>query len=314
MPRRPDAELVKTTKFNELMFYFMLGRNESTIYFDLQVDLTKPLKFLEEYNKDREQEDKLTLFQIMLASGVRTVALRPKVNRFVSGRRLWQRNQIIFSFVVKKEKTEEGEEVNAMIEFDPYDNLESVRKKVSEAIHEARFGVNKNEQDIKFWTAMPRFLIRFIFWLIRRRDDKNRPLYNLTKDVPMWATAFIAHLGSLNIDAAYHHTYEVGNAGIFITIGKMHKAAVVNQETEEIEIKTVMNLRVSIDDRIADGAYTGPTVYMLRDFIENPERLVDSPELTHEQLDSLKLKKYKKERLAREKARKEQQKKNKKKK
>ena len=312
MPRRPDAELIETSKFNELMFYFMKGRNESTIYFDLQVDLSNTLAFLAEFNKGRKEEEKLTLFQLMLTAGARTVTLRPKVNRFVAGRRLWQRNRIVFSFVVKKEKTDEGEEVNAMIDFDPYDNLETVRERVAAVIHEARYGVNKNEEDIKFWSAMPRIFIRFIFWFMRWRDERNIPMYGLTKDVPMWATVFIAHLGSLNIDAAYHHTYEIGNAGLFITVGRMHKAAVVNQETEEIEVKTVMNLRISIDDRIADGAYTGPTVYMLKDLIENPESLIKSPELTHEQLDKLKLLKYKKDRLAREKARKEQEKKNKK--
>lgn len=311
MPRRPDAELVETTKFNELMFHFMLKRNESTIYFDLQVDLTHTFEFLEEYNKNRDEKDKLSLFQITLAAGARTVTLRPKVNRFVSGRRLWQRNQIIFSFVVKKEKTDEGEEVNAMIEFDPYDTLNTVQKRVSEAIYEARYGKNQNEKDIKFFGALPRWVINLIFKFIMWSDQKNFPPYFLTKGTPMWATVFIAHVGSLNIDAVYHHLYEVGNAGLFVTIGRIHKAAVVNQETEEIQVKKVMNLRISIDDRIADGAYTGPAVYMLKDLIEKPESLIDPPELTHEQLDKLKLKKYKKERLEREKARKKQQKKNK---
>ncbi len=308
MPRRPDAELVKTSKFNELMFHFMLKRNESAIYFDIQVDLNRTFEFLEEFNKDRDEKDKLTLFQIMLTAGARTVALRPKVNRFVSGRRLWQRNHIVFAFVVKKEKTDEGEEVNAMVEFDPYDTLDIVQKRVSEKVHEARFGKNQNEQDVKFFGALPRWLINLIFKYIMWSDQKNFPPHSITKGTPMWATAFIAHLGSINMDAAYHHLYEAGNAGIFITIGRIHKAAVVNQETDEIEVKKVMNCRISIDDRIADGAYTGPAVYMLKDLIENPEPLVNPPELTHEQLDKLKLKKYKKERLEREKARKKQKK------
>ncbi len=128
----------------------------------------------------------------------------------------------------------------------------------------------------------------------------------------MWATVFIAHLGSIKMDAAYHHLYEAGNAGIFLTIGRIHKAAVVNQETEEIKVKKVMNCRIAIDDRIADGAYTGPAVYMLKDLIENPDSLVDPPELTHEQLDKLMLKKYKKGRLEREKVRKKQHKQQKK--
>ncbi|MHA1345212.1 MAG: 2-oxo acid dehydrogenase subunit E2 [Candidatus Heimdallarchaeaceae archaeon] len=301
MPRRPDAELVKTSKFHELEFYIMRKKLDSIIFSKTQIDLTHTNEFLEEYNKGRVEEDKLTLFQIYLAACVRTVTKRYKINRFVSGRRLWQRNQIILSFVVKKEKTEDGEEVNAMIEFDPYDTLETVQKTVSHHLYESRFGVNKNEQDVKFWGSMPRWSIRFIFWLMRWTDERNFPIYSFTKDIPMWSTAFLAHLGSIDVEAVYHHLFELGTTGVLITFGKMHKAPVINEETDKIEVKNVMNLRISIDDRIASGSYTGPTIDMLKDFIENPEPLIEPPNLTDKQLDKLMLKKYKKERLEREK-------------
>jgi hypothetical protein len=301
MPRRPDAELVKTYKFHEFEFHIMRKKMDSQIFFKSQVDLTHTLEFLEKYNKGKKEEDKLTLFQIYLAAGIRTAALRYKINRFVSGRRLWQRNQIIFSFVVKKEKTEEGEEINAMIEFDPFDTLETVQKTVSEHINEARYGENKNEQDVKFWGAFPRFFIKFIFWLIRWTDQHNMPIYALTKDIPMWSTAFLAHLGSIGVDAVYHHLFELGTTGLLITFGKMHKAQIINEETDEVDIRKVMDLRISIDDRIAPGSYTGPTIELFKELIENPEPLLKPPELTDEQLDKLMLKKYKKERLDREK-------------
>ncbi len=303
LPRRPDAELVKTSKFHEMEFYIMPKKNTSEIHYRTQVDLTNTFKFLENYNKDKKEEDKLTLFQIYLAASVRTVALRPKINRFVSGRRLWQRNQIIISFVVNKEKSEDGEEINAMIEFDPFDNLESVRKIVNDHLYEARHGVNPNEKDVEFWGAMPRFIIRFIFWLMRWTDEHNMPIYSLTKDIPMFSTAFLAHLGSIGIPAVYHHLFEFGTTGVLITLGEMQKAQVVNQETGKVDVRTVMEVKVCIDDRIAPGIYTGPTIEMVKSLIENPEPLIKSPELTDEQLDKLMLKKYKKERQAREKVR-----------
>ncbi|MHA1201488.1 MAG: hypothetical protein ACTSQ4_03095 [Candidatus Heimdallarchaeaceae archaeon] len=309
MPRRPDAELVKTNKFHELEFYIMRKKLDSTIFSKTQIDLTHTREFLEEYNKGRAEEDKLTLFQIYLASCVRTVAKRYKINRFVSGRRLWQRNQIILAFVVKKEKTEDGEEVNAMIEFDPYDTLETVQKTVSYHLYESRFGVNKNEQDVKFWGAMPRWVIRFIFWLIRWTDEHNFPIYAFTKDIPMWSTAFLAHLGSIDVDSVYHHLFELGTTGVLITFGKMYKAQLIDEETDEVEIKTVMDLRISIDDRIAPGSYTSPTINMVKELIENPVSLLKPPELTDEQLDKLMLKKYKKERLERQKSRRKNKKK-----
>ena len=294
MPRRPDAELVKTTKFRELEFHIMHGRNESVIYLDIQIDLTHTYEFLDEYNKNLDEKDKITLFQIFLAACVRTITLRPKVNRFVSGRRLWQRNQIIFSFVVNKDKTENGEEVNAMIEFDPFDTLKTVQKTVNEHLNTARYGENPNEKDIKFFGGLPRWLIRFIFWFARWMDEHNMPIYSITKDMPLWCSAFIAHLGSIGIDAIYHHPFDMGTASVLMILGKIHKAQVVNQETEKVEIKKIMNIKGCIDDRIASGIYTGPTLDLLKNLIEHPEPLLKPPDLTDEQLDMLMLKKIQK--------------------
>ncbi len=294
MPRRPDAELVKTTKFHEIEFLIMRKKTQSEIHYKTQVDLTRTLEFLEKFNQDKAEEDKITLFQIYLTAAVRAITLRPKINRFVSGRRLWQRNRIIISFVVKKEKTEDGEEINAMIEFDPYDTLATVQGNVNEHLYEARHGVNKNEQDVELMKRLPRFLIRFIFWLMRWTDEHNMPMHFLTKDVPMWSTVFLAHLGSINIPAVYHHLFEYGTTGILITFGKMLKAQVVDQETDKVDIRKVMEMKVSIDDRIASGSYTGPTIDFVRKLIENPEPLLTPPDLTDEQLDKLMLKKYKK--------------------
>lgn len=314
MPRRKDAELLKTSKFRELEFHIMRGRNESVIFYDTQIDLTNTIKFLEEYNKDKKEEEKLTLFQIFLAACLRTITYRYKVNRFVSGRRLWQRNRIHFNFVVNKEKTEESEEVNATIEFDPFDNLADVQRRVHEKIYEARHEENPNQEDVDFFGGLPRWLIKLIFDVIRWLDEHNLHAYGLLKDNPLWCSLFIAHLGSIGRKSVYHHLFEMGNASMLITIGKIRKAQIIDEETDEVSIRKVMDLKVSIDDRIASGIYTGPSIDMLVDLVENPEPLLEKPKLTDEQLDKLMLAKYKKERLAREKARKKAAKKAKKKK
>ena len=132
MPRRPDATLVKDiTKFHEFEFHVMRGRNESAIQFDLDIDLSNTLPYLDKINRGRKKK-KLTLFHIILCACVRTIALRPKLNRFVSNRRLWQRNEIVFSFVVKKYLDETADSTTAMISFSPYETLDSVSSKIND--------------------------------------------------------------------------------------------------------------------------------------------------------------------------------------
>ncbi|MEA2071778.1 MAG: 2-oxo acid dehydrogenase subunit E2, partial [Asgard group archaeon] len=158
--------------------------------------------------------------------------------------------------------------------------------------------------DIEFFGGLPRFIFRVIFNIVKWLDEHNMPPYFMTKDMPFWSTGFVANLGSIGIDAVYHHLYNLGTVSIFLVIGKIKKEAILNQETEEIEVKEVVNLRISLDERILSGVEIGPIIDLLKKLIEHPETLMEKPDLTAEQLDALKLKKYKKERMKREKERK----------
>ncbi len=290
MLHRPDGELIKTSKFQELLFHVLPTRLESQVFYEFQIDLTKASLFLEKQNENREEGDNISFFHVLLAAGVRTIALRPRLNRFVSGRRLWQRNQILISFVVKKEKTDDGEEVVSMIDFDPFVTLEDVKNLVNDHIDNARTSENVNEKDIQFFGALPRWVIRLIFRFAGWMDRHNHPIYPITKDLPFWCSAFVAHLGSIGMGAAYHHMFELGTAGLFATLGKIHKAAVVDQETGEIQVKKVMDLILSLDERIMDGVYASATLELFKELIENPQPLLTPVSLTPEQLAALKLK------------------------
>ncbi len=290
MPKRPDATLVKEiTKFHEFEFHIMRGRNESSIHFDLEIDLRNTLAYLDKVNTGTEKK-KLTLFHIILCTCVRTIALRPKLNRFVSNRRLWQRNQIILSFVVKKQLDENAESTNAMISFSPYETLETISKKIDDHLLRARESSNEGDKQIEFFSRLPRFIIRFVFWFVRWADEHNIVLHSITKDMPMWSTAFLANLGSIGLPSVYHHLFELGNIGFFLAIGKIEKKLFVDQETGDISPGEGVNIGINLDDRISEGIYLSKTVKYLKRFIENPQLLEIPPELTKEQLATLNLK------------------------
>lgn len=289
MPKRPDATLVKDiTKFQEFEFHIMRGRNESAILFDLEIDLRNTLDYLEKANAGLEKK-KLTLFHIILCACVRTVALRPKLNRFISNRRLWQRNKLIFSFVVKRQLDENAASTTAKISFSPYETLDTISEKISAHLNRARKASNEEDKQIEFYSKFPRFILRFIFWFLRWADERNIVLTSITDDMPMWSTAFLANLGSIGLPSVNHHLYELGNIGFFLAIGKVEKKLLIDQETGEISVGDGVSIKINLDDRISEGIYLTKAVEYLKLYMENPQLLENPPELTEEQLATLNL-------------------------
>ncbi|MHA1888489.1 MAG: hypothetical protein DRO88_00460 [Promethearchaeia archaeon] len=291
-PHRPDATLVKgISKYQELAFHIMPRRNDSFALFPMKIDVDNAINYLEKTNVNRS--DKITLFDIILTALAQTLFLRPRANRFVSGGRLWQRNQIKISFVVKREKSDDGEEVNATLYFQPNDTLFSIHDRLHEEVYNARQGENPNAKDVKFFGSMPRWFIKLLIKLVWKLDKMNLPINSITKDLPMFSTIYLAHLGSLNMHAIFHHLFEMGTTSIFAVIGKIHRDTVVNQETGEVEVHRVIHLNFNLDERIADGIYWGKTLDILQNFIENPQQLESPLNLTEEQIIALHLKEEK---------------------
>ncbi|MCK4813654.1 MAG: hypothetical protein KAT14_06930, partial [Candidatus Marinimicrobia bacterium] len=76
----------------------------------------------------------------------------------------------------------------------------------------------------------------------------------------------------------YHHLYEFGDTSIFFVIAGLIKKAVVDQETGEIKIKTVVPMRITVDERISDGVYFNNAFELFNSFIQDPTKLETFPE------------------------------------
>ena len=63
---------------------------------------------LEYIEKKKTEGVELKFFQLFVAAVVKLFKERPHLNRFVSGRHLYQRNDIKISFIAKKAATDEG--------------------------------------------------------------------------------------------------------------------------------------------------------------------------------------------------------------
>ncbi|MBN2626214.1 MAG: 2-oxo acid dehydrogenase subunit E2 [Spirochaetales bacterium] len=285
--KRPDGTLIKGLHhFTRALPYMMPGRTESAIYFEQDFDITETLAYI-----DRNR-GKTRFFQIFLCALARTIALRPDLNRFVSGYNYYQRNQILLNFIAKKELTDEGEEINVSVPFSPFDTLHTVKDRMERLIEKGRKSEDSDSDDLNvLLMKFPRVFLRFFFWMYRFLDFHNILPASLIKSDPTYVSTFITNVGSVGIDAPFHHNFEHGNCGIFIALGKYRKFRYIDEEGRLVT-RDVVKVTFTYDDRIKDGIYCARSIDLLKKMVENPALLETPPALEDVDLKRLNLKHF----------------------
>ena len=264
--RRPDGTLVKgLSTMRAFMPFISPRRNESLVYYTMEIDPDPALAFVDEYNRKARPEQPLTLFMIYLRSLALALAARPHVNRFVAGGRLWQRKEIWFTFSAKMALEDGSPLVTVRRRFDQDASLEAM----CEGIHErlsGRRGGKKTTSDSEMSLALrlPPSLVRLAVGLLHRANQLGVLPKSMIDDDPLFASAFAANLGSVDMNSGYHHLWEYGTCSIFAMMGRIHT---------RLDGSRYFEMKYSYDERMADGLYAGITMEMIKQGVENPESL-----------------------------------------
>jgi len=287
---RPDGVRAKVPGYTKLVPIVMPTRTEAAIYMDQLVDMDEAMEFISRWNKNTpEDRMKMSVMQILLTAIARTVSQRPSLNRFVSNFRHYQRNNISVSFVTKKDLTDEGAETNVTMPFLPNDTLDSVNERFSKFVGAAKSEEgNKSDGDVDIFDKLPIFVIRFVVGLIKFLDKRNWIPKSMIQLLPFFCSVFLTNVGSLKLDAPYHHNFELGNCGVFISLGKIRFEKYIDQD-DRIKDRRVVTVRYTFDDRIVDGIYSGRAMKLLKSYIENPEKLVEKPDIDPKYIKQLAL-------------------------
>jgi hypothetical protein len=284
--RRCDGTLIRDLPaFRVINPFVMRGRNESAVYLSQEIALTKTLEYIRKFNRAQDRDaPKLSLFHVLLCAAVRGLALRPQLNRFVSGQRIYQRNRIQISFIVKKQLTEEGAEANAKISFSPYETLSSIISKINSNVKDARdVSGTDSDKEIEFFVRFPRFVLNLFVRAFKFLDSFGIAPRSMIESDPLYTSVYLANLGSVGLDAPFHHLYEWGNASIFVAIGKLRKEPRLNRDGS-MTVIDVIRVNYTIDDRISEGIYCAKGIELFKNFIENPEVLAERPTIPPEVL------------------------------
>ena len=191
-----------------------------------------------------------------IAAYVRAIAELPALNRFVVGRRVYARNNIEVVLTVKRSLAINATETTIKVEFDPTDTIFDVYRKMNEEIEKIKTSDEENgtEEFANKFAKMPRFLIRFIIWLLNVGDYFGLLPKKLLDVSPFHGSMIITDLGSLGIGPIYHHIYNFGTLPVFISFGAKRKAVELDRNGVPVERKYVDGKFV-MDERTVDGHY-----------------------------------------------------------
>jgi pyruvate/2-oxoglutarate dehydrogenase complex dihydrolipoamide acyltransferase (E2) component len=112
-------------------------------------------------------------------------------------------------------------------------------------------------------------LFKFLRWL----DFHGKYPQQLAKDDPDFSTVFVSNLGSIKMNANYHHLANWGTNSFFAVIGEKKKHPFF-EENGKYQLKDSLDISMTIDERIADGTYFAGSIRVLRYLLQHPELLL----------------------------------------
>ena len=274
---RKDGRLIRSmTPINKFMPYIMPTRNDASNYYEesFQVnDLDKRLRQLRVAGYKG-----IGILHFLIAAYVRCVSMLPGINRYVAGRRIYAKDNIEVIMVVKRSMALDAPETSIKVVFEPTDTIMDVYRKFNEKVEEikANEGNNNTEEVAEALTKLPRFILRFAITLLRVGDYFGWLPQSLIDASPFHGSMIITDLGSLRIGPIYHHIYNFGTLPVFISFGAKRHAYELNRHGQMVDNKYI-DLKIVMDERIADGHYYSQFLQAYRYLFRHPEILESPP-------------------------------------
>ena len=256
------------------MGYLWPKRTDCEVYLSDKIDATELMKYLEERNAEHP-DYKTTLFHAAVTGMARMVKERPLMNRFIQGYRMYERNEITISFVVKRRFADGAEESLMVLKPRDVDTLDSISQRIVGNVKETRRSEHSTggiDETIDKLAKLPRFLLLPIIRFIRILDFWGINPRAITEGDTNYTTILTSNLGSIKCPSVYHHLNNYGTNSIMITIGTLHKEEVLMPDGSK-EIRDVVDIGATLDERIADGFYFARSLKLIKHVFAHPELL-----------------------------------------
>ncbi len=276
--RRRDGTLAKVAPYRRIMPFLMRGKVESTVLFEQQLDLTRALPWLERWRTATGQH--VTVFHLLLHAVAEVLHQRPHLNRFVAGRRIYDRREVYLTFAAKKAMRDDAPLATVKRRFVVGERFAEMVAALGGEVALARSDrPSKVDRELSIFLRLPGPILAAAVATLRWLDRHGLAPRALIADDPMFTSVFLANLGSVKIDAAYHHLYEYGNCPLFCTVGQVGPMVFAGVDGTVTARPGVM-LRYTYDESIEDGFYCAGALALIKSWMEDPQAWLGDPVAT----------------------------------
>ena len=283
---RSDGYRLRTLNgMHKIMPYIMPQRCDACNTFAETLDITEAEKFVSEQLMGGKEN--FSLLHVIIAAYVRTLTQHPALNRFVSGQRVYARNDIQVTMTVKKSMSLDSPDTCIKVCFEPEDTIFDIYEKFNKVVNDAKLEEDGNsgfENVMNTLAGLPRPILKLAVGVLNTMDYYGILPKSLLNISPFHGSMIITSMGSLGIKPIYHHIYNFGNLPVFVSYGTKRRDVTVDRKGN-VMTKKVIDMKIVTDERICDGFQYAAGFKCWKKYIENPSLLTSPPEFVKQDID-----------------------------
>ncbi len=253
--------------------FFMPQRIDAVNYTTVKVPCVPLDEFIA---RERRNGVSYSYMHLVIATIVRVLYIRKKLNRFIMRGSIYQRNYISVSLDIKKKLEDEGESVTLKFYFTGRESLPEIKEIVDKEIaaNMQEDSVHRTTKTAGKLVKLPDFMFRWAMAFVRWLDRHGMLPKSLIKASPFHTSCFLTNLKSIKLGYIYHHLYNFGTTTMFVALGKEKMEPYV-ENNKELKVGKFLTLGMSLDERVADGLYMGKSLKLCNDLLANPDNLMN---------------------------------------
>jgi len=253
----------------------MKTKKDALVYYTQTVPADALLDYIKAKNSDSGKKT-ISVLSIILSAMIRLAPEFSQIGTFLVGKRFYRREDITFSFVMKSSFEGPGKTALVKVRFsgkeklyDVVDIIDTYKERVKKLSDDT---AESSDDILKFFFKAPPFMRPVIFGIFRLLNWMNCLPKKVIDSDPFFTACFIANVGSLGLNAPYHHLYEWGTCSLFMAIGTAYEAP-FKDKNSEISFRRVIDINYTLDERVSCSRFPYEALNSFRHYLEHPNEL-----------------------------------------